>query len=190
MLLVGSTLAYGGMIWTLSQMTVGWLNARQVCLNQGGDLVKPLDQSASIALGQWLANQSVVASWIGLKEDNAIWPPRKDMWYWVGTAIQYGAPTLPGQNPAYDGWSTGEPDNDGGTASCAQVYGNVPAPAVGRWNDADCSSYAQYVCQFAIGAVPCSFRVERGICASRDPICLAMHSQACVVHIVCHIGSS
>lgn len=168
MLLAGSTLAYGGMNWTVSQDTAGCYNARQACANQGGDLVTPLDQSASIALGQWLVDQRIGAAWIGLT-GTYLHTRDKKQWYWVGTQ----------QTPAYDGWYTGEPSNDDG-GFCAQVYAyGVPAAAVGRWNDASWWSAGPYVCQFAIGTAPCSVSDEHATLAS-----LGSHLLGHAIHIL------
>lgn len=146
---VGFTLAYGGMHWTLPLATADWNGARIACADLGGGLATPPDQSASIALGQWLADQSVVAAWIGLTTDYR--PTIKEKWYWISTR----------QPPAYDGWNYREPSGDN-YGICAQVYGySVPASAIGRWNDVNCYFAMRYVCQFATSAVPSGLRPKR-----------------------------
>lgn len=177
MLLVASTMAYGGMNWTLSSTAAGWSEAQQACENQGGGLVTPLDQSASTALGQWLVYQSVAAAWIGLT--TVYRTTIKDKWHWVGTRPPTG----------YDGWYTGEPSGPfiwdyRYDTPCAHVYGyNVPAPAVGRWNDDVCSTARQYVCQFAIGAALGSVDVEHVTLHLGVGPHLLCQSHTCVVHV-------
>ena len=66
-------------------------------------------------------------TWIGLYRN----PKEKSRWLWVD-----------GSRLTYTYWSSGEPNNAGGSEDCAEIY-----PRNSEWNDKRCATLRHYVCE-------------------------------------------
>ncbi|KAI9516017.1 hypothetical protein NQZ68_020545 [Dissostichus eleginoides] len=112
-----------------------WQEARQFCINQGGDLAVIDSREKHLAITELITNyqdpsRPIVHSgfWIGLRDIE-----EEGIWKWLdGTSLTTGY------------WNDGEP-NDSGGEDCAATYprGN-PFKA---WNDAPCNHILKWICQ-------------------------------------------
>ncbi|KAI4890512.1 hypothetical protein NFI96_011451 [Prochilodus magdalenae] len=105
-----------------------WFEARDFCRAIGGDLASFHSESETDALPY---GGSSDPAWIGFSSLDAN----------VGFVWTDESPS------DYDNWSYGEPNNYNDNEHCAEVsfyYGH-------RWNDRDCESYNDWVCQIRLG---------------------------------------
>ncbi|KAL3049119.1 hypothetical protein OYC64_008575 [Pagothenia borchgrevinki] len=112
-----------------------WQEARQFCINQGGDLAVIDSREKHLAITELITNyqdpsRPIAHSgfWIGLRDIE-----EEGIWKWLdGTRLTTGY------------WNDGEP-NDSGGEDCAATYprGN-PFKA---WNDAPCNHILKWICQ-------------------------------------------
>ncbi|KAI4893218.1 hypothetical protein NFI96_010660 [Prochilodus magdalenae] len=108
-----------------------WFEARDFCRAIGGDLASFHSESETDALPY---GGSSDPAWIGFSSLDAN----------VGFVWTDESPS------DYDNWSYGEPNNYNDNEHCAEVsfyYGH-------RWNDRDCESYNDWVCQIRLGTTP------------------------------------
>ncbi|KAF3844798.1 hypothetical protein F7725_007961 [Dissostichus mawsoni] len=111
-----------------------WQEARQFCINQGGDLAVIDSREKHLAITELITNYQDpsrpivhIGFWIGLRDIE------EGIWKWLdGTRLTTGY------------WNDGEP-NDSGGEDCAATYprGN-PFKA---WNDAPCNHILKWICQ-------------------------------------------
>ncbi|XP_027025200.1 macrophage mannose receptor 1 isoform X1 [Tachysurus fulvidraco] len=108
-----------------------WLEARDYCRAIGGDLASFHSESETNNLPYGGGSDS---AWIGFNALND-----NDGFVWSD------------ETPSdYDNWSYGEPNNYNSNERCTEAsfyYGH-------RWNDRDCESYNDWICQIRVGTRP------------------------------------
>ncbi|XP_063422181.1 macrophage mannose receptor 1-like [Mytilus trossulus] len=111
-----------------------WLDARESCQSQGGDLATvDTDAVNSFVIG--LINRNDNEYWIGLNDRTQ---NRKYIW------IQSGA-----QLSSFNKWCKNEPNDYTGTESCVQYFTTNLC-----WNDRGCSAQLKYICQKSPRNIP------------------------------------
>ena len=112
-----------------SSASLPWDQARQTCINVGGDLLVIKDTADN----NYFSSIFPASSWIGLYQDTAspLYSEPSGGWFWVdGTPL------------SFSNWSPGEPNNFFGTANPenhAQFW-----DALGRWNDQPGTDFFQF----------------------------------------------
>jgi hypothetical protein len=106
-----------------------WLEARDHCLSLGGDLVVIESEEENA----FITAQDVVDPWIGLSDIGT-----EGSFVWVD-----------GQAPDYAPWNEGQPDDSGGDEDCGHLYSDF-----GTWNDNNCASLLQFVCEDVLRRSP------------------------------------
>ncbi|XP_068838291.1 pulmonary surfactant-associated protein D [Capricornis sumatraensis] len=100
-------------------------DAQQVCTQAGGQLPSPRSAAENEALTQ-LATAQNKAAFLSMTDT------RKE-----GTFIY---PT--GEPLVYSNWAPQEPNNDGGSENCVEIFPN------GKWNDKVCGEQRLVICEF------------------------------------------
>jgi len=119
----------GGARWALCYAPRTWLDARDDCRAQGGELVRVASVEAQDALRRATLGLQWTSWWIGLSDRDV-----------EGTfAWSDGQARGPG---AFGAWSDGEPNDSGGDEDCV----HLAAWTGGRWNDLWCDRALPYVC--------------------------------------------
>ena len=118
-------LKYEGHCYYISGSSSTWYAAEQYCNAKGAHLIK-LDNAAESA---WIRKQrgSVLRAWIGLFDLT-----EKHLWKWVSDQSR----------AIYVDWAPGEPNDS--DENCAEMY---MASHNGKWNDLQCSSRRQFICE-------------------------------------------
>ncbi|XP_010832459.1 PREDICTED: pulmonary surfactant-associated protein D isoform X2 [Bison bison bison] len=100
-------------------------DAQQICTQAGGQLPSPRSAAENEALTQ-LATAQNKAAFLSMSDT------RKE-----GTFIY---PT--GEPLVYSNWAPQEPNNDGGSENCVEIFPN------GKWNDKVCGEQRLVICEF------------------------------------------
>ena len=106
-----------------------WSQARQQCLDQGGDLASVHSAEEHNFLYE-AARKGQQSSWIGLNDRRI----EKHMVWSDGTPLDYS------------NWDTKEPNDNSGAENCIEML-----HASGKWNDNRCSSYRGFICKKELG---------------------------------------
>ena len=99
-------------------------DAQQICTQAGGQLPSPRSAAENEALTQ-LATAQNKAAFLSMSDT------RKE-----GTFIY---PT--GEPLVYSNWAPQEPNNDGGSENCVEIFPN------GKWNDKVCGEQRLVICE-------------------------------------------
>ena len=118
-----------GSCYKFSSNTLGWNSAKSACEALGSKLVMLNSQAEQ----QLLAPKVTEKTWIGLHRD----PNDKSRWLWVD-----GSPAT------VTNWKSGEPNDQGGTEDCVQMF-PTSLPHAGKWNDRPCVGCLRYVCEIS-----------------------------------------
>ena len=100
-------------------------DAQQICTQAGGQLPSPRSAAENEALTQ-LATAQNKSAFLSMTDT------RKE-----GTFIY---PT--GEPLVYSNWAPQEPNNDGGSENCVEIFPN------GKWNDKLCGEQRLVICEF------------------------------------------
>ncbi|XP_011886271.1 PREDICTED: pulmonary surfactant-associated protein D isoform X2 [Cercocebus atys] len=99
--------------------------AQLVCTQAGGQLASPRSAAENAALQQLVIAQNE-AAFLSMTD-----------------AKMEGKFTYPtGESLVYSNWAPGEPNNDGGSEDCVEIFTN------GKWNDRACAEKRLVVCEF------------------------------------------
>lgn len=124
-----------------------YTNARQVCINEGGELATLFSaQEASTLYTELVCLKADTftawSSWIGLATRNFQRSTNVSDWVWLST----------GQNPPWSAWATGEPNNQNGLQGiCGGMIVKTSSGTQRRWDDGTCSNLQTFTCE--IGAL-------------------------------------
>ncbi|XP_060773317.1 P-selectin isoform X2 [Neoarius graeffei] len=120
--------------WTYHYNTsnMEWEIARQWCRQHYTDMVAIQNEGEVIYLNQILPFHSSYY-WIGLRK-------MADQWTWVGTMKPLA--------PEAASWATGEPNNQGTSEDCVEIY-IKRSKDMGKWNDDKCSKKKAPLCYTA-----------------------------------------
>uniref|UniRef100_A0A8C3ALJ6 Mannose receptor, C type 1b n=1 Tax=Cyclopterus lumpus TaxID=8103 RepID=A0A8C3ALJ6_CYCLU len=106
-----------------------WYEARDYCRAIGGDLLS-IHSDAGLRVGRY-------AAWIGLSIPDTS----------TGFVWSDGSPVN------FQHWQEGEPNNHNNDESCAE-FKTYNWDEVGSWNDVNCESYNDWLCQIRAGVTP------------------------------------
>ncbi|BFZ06471.1 hypothetical protein BsWGS_09509 [Bradybaena similaris] len=106
---------------------LGWTDARLICKQAGGDLVKIINSHEEIYVNSLIYAQKSIY-WIGLN-DRA----NEGKFVWLNETVQAN----------FTNWDTGMPNNNGGNADCVAIDGNKNF----KWSSGDCGLPNRFVCQ-------------------------------------------
>ncbi|XP_005097625.3 macrophage mannose receptor 1 [Aplysia californica] len=104
-----------------------WVDARSICQQAGGDLVKIPDSSFS-GFVNGLVNRQKSSYWIGLHDRH-----KENKFEWLDEDVK----------ASFTSWAPHQPDNSRGNENCVSVNANMGM----RWNDANCMSNLRFICQ-------------------------------------------
>ncbi|XP_071750071.1 macrophage mannose receptor 1-like [Lepeophtheirus salmonis] len=116
--------------YKISQLnsTKTWVEARQACLNEKGDLASLHSYEINDYLWYKMENlKSYAKVWIGL---NNLYPDKVHRWS-DGSVIDFS------------NWAEGEPNDYLGMEGCAEMY----VEQLGVWNDMHCRNENHYICK-------------------------------------------
>ncbi|XP_069135286.1 collagen alpha-6(VI) chain-like [Argopecten irradians] len=113
---------YNHHCYKLFTNTKTWYDAKNDCINHGGNLVK-IEKSAE---NFWLKNNQFTQEdpWIGAYTSSHV------NWLWVSD----------NSDVVYNDWRTPQPDDSDGNEDCVQMYTH-------GWNDLDCTKSCPYICE-------------------------------------------
>ena len=112
-----------GSCYQFSSKSLSWTAAKSACEAKGSKLAMVTSEAEQQALVSKVS-QNV---WIGLRRD----PKVHSRWLWVD-----------GSRATYTHWHPGEPNDHGGNEDCTVMF-----PPAGKWNDGQCSSSLQHICE-------------------------------------------
>lgn len=122
------TLLHNGVCYDTGTTMATWTDARDYCRSRNGDLATiKSDEVNQFIIDNFAATPSV---WLGLHD-------RKGSFAWSD-----------GDSSAYRNWNAGEPDNGNGGKK-EQCVTMSPAVDAGKWNDAQCMSTANALCEYS-----------------------------------------
>ena len=116
---------YGHSCYKYFTETDTWLNARDICADEGGWLVSISDEKENDFVLSMIDSEDRV--WIGLSDRN------------VEGKLQWDH----GEAITYSNWANGEPNNFGGSEDCIELHGD------GKWNDGSCTASRSFLCEIA-----------------------------------------
>ena len=118
-----------------------WYESKKICNEQSGySLVSIESREEWNFLKQTIQKENTTEYFIGLRKD-----PSTGVWRWLSDNSTFDASNK-GEWP----WARGEPSDENGELSCAQMYGNF-RNEFGRYNDVRCSllmPQAGFICEF------------------------------------------
>ena len=121
-----------------------WYESKKICNEQSGySLVSIESREEWNLLKQTIQKENTTEYFIGLRKD-----PSTGVWRWLSDNS-----TVNASNKGDWPWARGEPSDENGELSCAQMYGNF-RNEFGRYNDVRCSSpipQAGFICEFKGG---------------------------------------
>lgn len=100
-------------------------DARQVCIQAGGQMASPRSAAENDALQQLVTVENK-AAFLSITD--------------IKTEGKFIYPT--GEPLVYSNWAPGEPNNNGGAENCVEIFTN------GKWNDKACGEQRLVVCEF------------------------------------------
>ena len=113
-----------------------WTTALENCQAENGDLVDILDSGTNDFIRD-ISSSGGNQVWLG--GFNPLGTPALGSWKWHRASEPW----------IYENWGSGQPSGDGNYLSMALWSSDI----LGYWNDADPSSYFQYVCKKPKGKV-------------------------------------
>jgi hypothetical protein len=116
---------FGGHFYAAVDNRATWAGAKEYCERRGGHLVTISSKEENdfvLALADGMEKQE---AWIGLTDER-----KEGAWEWVT-----------GEPGGYTSWSTGEPNNAGGSEDCALLTEN-------GWNDLGADSWCGFICEW------------------------------------------
>ena len=121
-----------------------WYKSKKICNEQSGySLVSIESREEWNLLKQTIQKENTTEYFIGLRKD-----PSTGVWRWLSDNS-----TVNASNEGDWPWARGEPSDENGELSCAQMYGNF-RNEFGRYNDVSCTSrlsQAGFICEFKGG---------------------------------------
>ena len=121
-----------------------WYESEKICNEQSGySLVSIESREEWNFLKETIQKENTTEYFIGLRKDTST-----GVWRWLSDNS-----TVDASNKGDWPWATGEPSDENGELSCAQMYGNF-RNEFGRYNDVSCTSrlsQAGFICEFKGG---------------------------------------
>ena len=121
-----------------------WYESEKICNEQSGySLVSIESREEWNFLKETIQKENTTEYFIGLRKDTST-----VVWRWLSDNS-----TVDASNKGDWPWATGEPSDENGELSCAQMYGNF-RNEFGRYNDVSCTSrlsQAGFICEFKGG---------------------------------------
>ncbi|KAK2098074.1 hypothetical protein P7K49_023525 [Saguinus oedipus] len=115
----------GEKIFKTTGVVKPFAEAQLVCTQFGGQLASPRSAAENAALQQLVIAQNE-AAFLSMTDSK--------------TEGKFTYPT--GEPLVYSNWAPGEPNNDGGSEDCVEIFAN------GKWNDRACGEKRLVVCKF------------------------------------------
>jgi hypothetical protein len=120
---------YGGHCYRYFTDKKNWFDARAACQALGGDLAS-MANAAENDFVHSIVIPKETAPWIGFNDQGS-----EGSWQWSdGSAV------------TFTNWAGGEPNNSG-NEDCGHLYVYANNPQDKRWNDAQCGSGYDYICE-------------------------------------------
>lgn len=121
----GSTIGYSGECYWLASPS-NWLSAESACASQGGHLATISSFVESLLLASRYSTSAGNPAWIGINDRRT-----EGTYEWSS-----------GEPVVYTRWSTGEPNNFGGSEDCSTMWSSD-----GSWNDTTCGGSTRGICE-------------------------------------------
>ncbi|KAH0507548.1 Pulmonary surfactant-associated protein D [Microtus ochrogaster] len=115
----------GDKIFRTSSSEKSFADAKEVCRQAGGQLASPRSAAENTAIQQLITVYNK-AAFLSMTDER--------------TEGKFIYPT--GDSLVYSNWAPGEPNNNGGSENCVEIFTN------GQWNDKSCGEKRLFVCEF------------------------------------------
>jgi hypothetical protein len=108
---------------------MNWADARADCQARGGELASIANEAENSFI-HGIVDPGETAPWIGFNDHAS-----ENSWQWSDASPV-----------TFTKWAASEPNNSG-NEDCAHLYVYATSPQNSRWNDANCSSSYDYICE-------------------------------------------